>query len=125
MEEEFLTLLEGLPPCHWGGAPQGTLRPYIVLRLVSEVREATGDGLRPGLVRSRVQADCYGEDYYLGLAIARQLITAVEGRRVGRFQRIAVDGARDLSGPDIPGTGAAHRRSVDLLIFHAEQRRAP
>lgn len=118
MEEELLTLLEGLPPCHWGGAPQGTLRPYIVLRLVSELRETTGDGHRPGLVRSRVQADCYGETYYHGLAIARRLITAVEGRRVGRFQRIAIDGVRDLSGIDAPGTGAAHRRSVDLLIHH-------
>jgi hypothetical protein len=119
VEEELLALLAPLP-CHWGEAPQGTRRPFVVLRLVSEVRPVTQDGLRPGLVRSRVQADCYGETYFGGLRLARDLIGRVEGRRVGRFQGVFVDGVRDLTGKDDIGTGVAHRRAVDLLIHHNE-----
>lgn len=117
MEEELLALLAPLL-CHWGGAPQGSRRPFVVLRLVSQPRPVTQEGLRPGTVRSRVQADCYGETYFGGLELARDLIDRVEGRRVGRFQGIFVAGVRDLTGPDDIGTGVAHRRAVDLLINH-------
>lgn len=120
MEEELQALLSSVAPAFLGESPQGTLRPYVVLRVVSQARPLTQEGLRPGLVRSRVQVDCYGATYARGVVLARSVIAAVEGRRAGRFALIAVDAVRDLTGPDSLGAGAAHRRAVDLMIHYRE-----
>lgn len=119
MEDDLMALMAGVT-CFWGAAPQESDRPYIVLRLISQQRDVTTDGFRPGLVRSRVQADCYGLSPGGSADLADRAIQSVEGRRVGRFQAILIDQVRDISGSDSfnDSLGVAHRRVVDLMIYH-------
>lgn len=105
---------------YWGRKRQTdpTFR-YVVLQRIDGSRNYTNAGAS-GYVRSRVQADIYGDTYAGSKRAARALIEAVSGRRVGVFQGIFVDSERDLPAADPGEVNHLFRTSVDLIIHHSE-----
>ena len=117
MEEDLLAALAPLGRCHWGIAPQGSERPFVVLTRVSGGRDYSTDQ-RSGPRPARVQADVYGATYKETKLLARNLSAAVSGIRRGRITAIFVDSERDLPGPDAKGNATSFRTSLDLMIHH-------
>ncbi len=107
---------------NWNERAQGSALPAVLLQRVSGVRDYTL-GAASGLVRSRVQVDCWGADYLGAKRPARAVIAAVSGL-TGTFSGIEVQGCfveneRDLSEEAAGGT-RLHRVSLDLIIWHSE-----
>lgn len=102
----------------WGVAPQGWSQPYIVLTVVSDIRDQHFKGFQT-LRASRVQIDCYGVDQAQTLTLSEAALAAVAdgGTFDGvRFDRITDVSVRDL-GADTP-TGFVHRDSIEAQIWH-------
>lgn len=119
MEQELRALLiSGLPDIgaariNWGEAPQGTIRPFVVLNLISDTEGTTMQG-RDGLRKSRVQVDCYGPDYSTVAAMMAAVKDALHGYHGGGFQGIFFAGGR------VPREGndeasAIYRASLDFM----------
>lgn len=119
MEEALRAILTPLCPVHWGMAPQGSVRPFIVLTRVSGGRNYTTDGLT-GPRAARVQADCYATSYGATRTLARRLVQTVDGYRAGPFGAIFIESEQDLPAADAEGNMTSFRTSVDLLIHYTE-----
>jgi hypothetical protein len=102
MEESFRALLTGsaavtalvpAPRIAWDSAPQGSVLPLIVLRVVSGFDDAHMQGPN-GMTQYRVQVDCYATSP----ASARQVSRAVKDRlhfyRGGNFLGVFHAGTR-------------------------------
>lgn len=132
MEEDLRAALLGAPAVAglvgtrvaWGELPQGAGLPGVVLQLVSQPREHVLDGV-VGLVRSRVQVDCWAESYAGAKALGRAVAARLDGfdGAVGGtlFQGLFRDGARDGREPGAPGSAGYFRVSFDFLVNHQER----
>lgn len=119
MEEALRALLLRLAPVHWGMAPQGSVRPFIVLTRISGGRDYTSDGIS-GPSAARVQVDIYAATYGATRRLARQVIREVDGLRREPFMAIFVESEQDLPSADAEGNTTSFRTSVDLLIHYTE-----
>jgi len=117
MEEALRGLLRHIAPVHWGMAPQGSIRPFVVLRVVSVQRGHSSDGVM-GPRETRVQADVYAETYGATKAIARRMIAETDGRRTAEFRAVFVVSEQDLPGADAEGNQTQFRTSIDFIIHH-------
>jgi len=102
----------------WGVARQGWSAPFIVLTVVSDIRDQHFKGFQ-GLRSSRVQVDCYGADRASTAELREAALAAVaDGGTFDsvRFERIADVSVRDLGANT--DTGFVHRDSIDALIWH-------
>lgn len=106
---------------YWNMAPQGAVRPYVVLTTISDPRPGHLQGYDGSRV-TRVQCDCFGAKHIEATGLAEAILAACAGNPgvTGgvRFGRIKAEGPRDLS-QDIEGIGTIHRASLDLLVEHA------
>lgn len=105
----------------WARAPQGTpARPYCVLRVISDPPDYHMGGAS-GLVRSRVQADVYGETFEQARTARRALTAAISGYRgpagARNFQGAFIDGGRDLPDEDDAGDHL-FAVSFDIILWH-------
>ena len=117
MEEALRALLKHVAPVHWGMAPQGSLRPFVVLTVVNGQRGHTSDGIL-GPRETRVQADVYGETYAATKILARRVIAEADGRRAPELQAIFVVSEQDLPGADAEGNLTQFRTSIDIIVHH-------
>jgi hypothetical protein len=103
MEEDFIALLRSsasvlaLVPAasiSMGDAAQGTVRPSIVCRVISDAVDYTHSG--PDRLQSgRVQVDCVALSYAAAKAISRAVILTLGGYRGGAFSGIFHESTRD------------------------------
>ena len=103
----------------WVNVPQGTPRPYGRLQTISDPRPITLEGEQE-FRETRVQADCFADDYGTARALAYAIIKTMRAGGVPSdivFGRTTAEGPRDL-GEDTP-EGFVHRASVDLLVWHS------
>lgn len=104
---------------YWEQAPQGTVRPYVTLLDVSQLRPQILKGW--DLEAARVQIDVWTDNYTLKNTIMDAVLTAlVPGHTTSghTFQRADVAlGPRDISG-EKDGTNPIFRKTADLLIHH-------
>ena len=103
----------------WVNVSQDTPRPYVRLQTISDPRPITLEGEQE-FRETRVQADCFADDYASARALAYAIIEAVRpgGTHFGIvFGRTTAEGPRDL-GEDT-SEGFVHRASVDLLVWHS------
>lgn len=108
---------------YWVQIPQGSTRPYIILSVVSSVPDVVFQGAT-GLVQSRVQFDCWGEDYYSAKNVARALDTLLNGRKLTtpgtggiRFEGFFIEAERD-GHDDVEAPDDLFRTSLDFIIWH-------
>jgi hypothetical protein len=128
-----LTDLLGSEGVDWGIVPQETVRPSVVLNVISDPR---GDHYRgeQGMRQTRVQADCYSETSAdEAYRIADEVIAAVRpdpgqdgaddtgawSQDGVRFDRPQIEGPVD-SGEQLD-TLYVHGARVDLLLWHCEE----
>jgi Protein of unknown function (DUF3168) len=104
---------------YWLRTPQGTKPPYVVMQRISGPRDYHAQGAS-GLVKSRVQIDCYAATYEDVKATARAVVKALSGRRVGIIQAIFIDGERDLPAADAGEVTNLFRTSLDIMVHHKE-----
>lgn len=108
---------------YWTQLPQGADRPYILLSVVSSVPDVVFAGAT-GLVQSRVQFDCWGEDYYQAKDVARALDTLLSGKKLTtpgsgaiRFEGFFIEAERD-GHDDVDAPDDLFRTSLDFIIWH-------
>lgn len=132
MEDDFRALLaadDGIAAMtgtriYWGRRSQSTsVLPAIVLARVSGVRDYHSLDAS-GLVQSRVQVDCFAENYggakYTARAV-RDAINSYSGT-VGAtvFQHVTIDSERDYDETESGADRHLFVTSLDLLIWHTE-----
>ena len=104
MEEHLRALLATLGhPVAWGGLGQGTALPRIVLWDISGNEGLTLDGA-DGVIRGRVQVDCYGAPYLQALTLARAvrgLLSGYRGGPITLMQLIGKGGRPEEAGGDV------------------------
>jgi hypothetical protein len=108
---------------HWDVAPQGAVRPYVILQVVSSSADTTASG-RSGMETARVQIDAYGEQKFAVTRIVRFAFEALERARGPRgevtIQGVFFDSARDLPASGASGAPQLFRRSTDInIIWHS------
>lgn len=104
---------------HWGVAPQGAVRPFLILQILSDPRPQTMKG-PIGYRDTLVQADSYGESAVQAKAVRNAAIAALapDGTFFGvRFGRGRVTGGLTAV-EDIDGVGPVRRDSIDCMIWH-------
>ena len=102
----------------WGVAPQKWKPPFVILTLVSDVRDQHFKGFQ-GLRASRVQVDCYGLDRASTYTLREYALAAIADG--GTFDSVRFDRIADVSVRDLGAntdTGFVHRDSIDALIWH-------
>lgn len=128
MEEEFRALLTGsaavtaLVPASrisFGAHPQGAGWPGIVLQTVSAFKEAHMQG-PDGLLRGRVQVDCYALTYAEAKRVARAVIETLHARAIGGFRPILWVAARDSREGGTNEADRPFRSSLDFTIAWRE-----
>lgn len=121
MEAELTALLASVAGGrrHWVRAPQGTVRPNVVLQRVPRAPTYTMGG-PSSYVQTRVQADVYGETFTSTKATADALTSVLSGYAGGSIQGIFIDAERDLPDADAGEVSKLFRISLDLIIHHGE-----
>lgn len=106
---------------HWGRAPQGAPRPYVILQVISADVDQTMEG-RNGLERTRLQVDAYSDRALEAKAISARVILALEAARGARgetmLHNVSVDSRRDFQPDGGEGKQPLFRRQTDLMIWH-------
>ena len=123
MEEALRSLLKNAAPVvalastriDWGARQQGKTGPAVVLHRIGGRRGQHLQG-PDGLISSRVQIDCWAASYGSAKALARVVITALNGHRDTTFQRVFIEAERDDH--DLTPPEPLFRTSLDLLIWH-------
>lgn len=83
MEEYLRTLLLGLGhPVAWGGLGSGTTLPRIMLTQVSGSEELSLNG-PSGVIRGRIQVDCFGATTLQATQVAREVHGLLSGHKGG------------------------------------------
>lgn len=119
MEEEITTLLASIASGrrYWVRAPQGAVRPFLVLNRISGTPNYQMSG--PSVyVASRIQVDCYADTYTTTKATARAVKTALSGYKGGTIQGAFIDNERDLPASDAGEVTSLFRTELDILIHH-------
>ena len=105
---------------NWSRRPQGEALPAIVLHRIDGAPEYHLQA-PSGLVESRVQVDCWGDDYVAAKDLARAVETAISGQAFVqgsiRFDVILIVDERDSTFDEAPET--FFRTSLDLIVRHA------
>lgn len=95
--------------------------PAVVLTLISYEPDYVMTG-PSGLIKSRVQADIYGQSAGEAKLTARALISVLNGYSGTKnnitFQRISIDSVRDFNEVESAADRYLFRTSIDLLIWH-------
>lgn len=122
MEEAMTALLASVAGGrrYWVRAPQGAVRPFVVLQRISGVPDYHFQG-PSGLVESRVQIDAYADTYSAVKATARAIKTLLSGHSGGDIQAVFIDGERDLPAADAGDVTNLFRTSLDILVHHGEE----
>ncbi len=113
---------DGLPSIEWGNLRQGSQRPAIVLKLVSDPRPVTHDGfdsIRASRVRASIQAGTRTDVVALREAAIAALAPAGRFGAPGGevwFDRTQIELLRDIGAAT--DTGFVHADSVDLIVLH-------
>lgn len=105
---------------NWQVKPQGTLNPYVVLNVVSGVRDANYQS-HDALVQTRLQADCWGLTFASAKAVGdavQERLLSFRGAYLGTyFDGIFLDSERH--GYDASQTpDKLYRVSIDFMIWH-------
>lgn len=111
---------EGFPCIFWSVRPDKSPYPAIVLTLVYDDHSQNADGFNT-FRYSRVQVDCYAEDYPTVAALRNAVIAAVvpeptETIQGVRFLRAFVNTVVDRG--DQTDTGFVHRQLLDVTVWH-------
>lgn len=105
---------------YWEQAPQGTVRPYVTLLDVTQLRPQTLKGW--DLEAARVQIDVWADTYTAKNNIMEAVLAALVPGGTNNshtFQRADIDiGPRDIAG-ERDGTLPVFRKTADLIIHHA------
>ena len=105
---------------NWSRRPQGEALPAIVLHRIDGAPDYHLQA-PSGLVESRVQMDCWGDDYVAAKDLARAVETALSGQAFVqgaiRFDVILIVDERDSTFDEAPDT--FFRTSLDLIVRHA------
>ncbi|WEX07372.1 DUF3168 domain-containing protein [Chelativorans sp. AA-79] len=111
---------------YWGRAPQEVDPadgPYIVMQRIDALPDYTMGGAT-GYVQSRVQLDVYAITYTALRDTVRAIEAAISGYRgmaAGtHIYGIFFDSQRDLPAADAGEVNNLLRRSVDIIIHHAQ-----
>ncbi len=104
---------------HGNEARQGIDFPCIVYNVISDTAINSKSGM--GAISSRVQVDCFSEDYAACNALAILVRNSLSDKPLGTYggvvvQNIKFDTSRDMS--DIAGFDGVHRISMDFIIYH-------
>lgn len=109
----------GQAKTYWETAPQGTVRPYVTLLDVTQLRPQTLKGW--DLEAAHVQIDVWANTYPEKQTIMEAVLAAlVPGGTFSshKFQRADIAlGPRDVAG-ERDGTTPVFRKSADLIIHH-------
>ena len=103
----------------WGIRPEGDPYPSIVLTLVSDPRPQHLTDFQP-LRDTRVQIDCYAENYGQAVALREAVIPAIVPRKIMngvRFDRSRINNIVQRSEPAGQGK-IIHRQLIDASIWH-------
>ena len=117
-----LTAIIGTSPAriYWMRAPQNTVRPYVVMQVISSIPDVAHSG-PTGIIASRVQIDIYGDTYGAAKAVARAITGRLSGFRGLRlsitFDGIFKAGERD-DFEDSASTDKLFRTSMDFFVWH-------
>lgn len=107
----------------WQTRPQGASLPAITLQRVSGARDYAMEG-PTGLVRSRMQVDCWGSTYASALGAARAVRDLLSGVRTAigdiQLQGAFIDSERHDFEKDGNAAEGFHRVSMDFIIWHSE-----
>jgi hypothetical protein len=114
-----VTALIGTNKVYPEQAPQGTVRPYVTLLDVTELRPQTLKGW--DLEAARVQVDVWADKYSTKNAVMEAILTALVPGNTSNghtFQRADIAlGPRDIAG-ERDGTAIVYRKTADLIIHH-------
>jgi hypothetical protein len=108
----------------WGGRPRTAALPAVVLYMIDAERDYA---MRTptGLVRSRVQADCWAVTYGEAVSVSRAVRGSLSGLRttIGgiEIQGVFADLERDLSDDDTGAAELLFRISQDYQVWHSEE----
>jgi hypothetical protein len=118
MEEHLFEVLSGAVafPVAWGSLAEGAALPRAALYRVSGQTERTLEG--PGLMTSRVQADCYGATYADTLVASRAIRVALDGYQGGPVLGMFLDAVRDGFEDDAQ---LVYRVSMTFTVTSREQ----
>lgn len=85
-------------PVSWGTIGSGSAVPRASLYRVSGVRDMHNGGL--GLMRGRIQVDCYGDTYEVAIDASADIRAALEGYRGGPVLGAFLDSISDTHAGD-------------------------
>jgi hypothetical protein len=107
----------------WGIRARGAVLPAIVLHLIDANPDYRMGGAS-GLVESRVQADCWAEQYGDAVRVSRALASTLGGLRATlgttSVAGLFIDAARDLYDEQDDANELMHRVAVDFQIWYCE-----
>lgn len=103
-------------PIGWGAIAPDSVFPRIVLNRVSGTRDYSLDG--PGLMRARLQVDCYGEDYPDTYGLSQAVCAALEAYVTRPIQGVFLEAMRDGIGGD--ATSRLHRITLTFSVNYTE-----
>lgn len=116
MEEHLRSILLAVGcPVAWGSMGQGTDLPRIVLTNVSGFEGGTLAGA-DGVIRGRVQVDCYGASYGQAITTARAVRAILSGYAGGPIRLASLEAKRDR--PDEAGGDVIQRASLDFAVAY-------
>ena len=116
MEEELYARLASLGhPVAFGGLGQGTALPRIAVYNISGSEAVSLDG-PIGVMRGRVQVDCYGQTYLAALTVARAVRGLLSGYRGGAIRLATLEAFRGQ--PDEAGGDVIQRVSLDFAVTY-------
>lgn len=107
---------------NWSERPQTTALPALVLHRITGVRDFHMQG-PSGLVRSVVQADCWGRTHKEAVNLSRSVRARLNGigrNDIASFQSVQLQNERQTFET---GAGAAeryYRTSLDFELWHSE-----
>jgi hypothetical protein len=99
--------------------PRGVTLPAITYLIVSAPRDETQQG-PSGLVYTRLQVSCWGEDYDAAKAVSEAVRRTLDGYR-GTVADLRIDGVELLSErDDIEPEPGTYQSVLDLRVKYAE-----
>lgn len=122
MEEELIALLlasSGVTALcgnriDFGGNPQGTPDPRIVLWTIGDAEDHNLEG-PDGHSVGRIQADCYGGTYLAAKQLSRAVRVALDGYTGGGLQGVFLAGTRDTREGGTNEPYRPYRTSLDFI----------
>ena len=99
----------------WGGIPQGSALPYVVLWLIGGEDGAHMNGPND-LFEGRVQVDCYGLTYASATAVAAEIKSTLHFYRGGGFQGVFHAGTRTSREGGTNEADRPYQASLDFTL---------